>query len=252
MKKNYPGEVWKKLLFDKKYINKNLIEVSNFGRIRTFNSISKGNILKGSIINGYSILRIKLYTKRDKASALKLGYLKQQVSKLARKLKTQKEQKKHKTKIYETAALLESLKKKLSKKFEADLNSRKDNYQVLIHRLVADYFMKQPSIKHTIVGHLDHNKLNNRVSNLKWMTPEENYEHQKKSPHVIKEKRDRKLGLKKNARNLKLTVTKVMLLKKLLNQGKPVKQLAKVFNVSETQIIRIRKGENWAMVEAAK
>ena len=84
------------------------------------------------------------------------------------------------------------------------------------------------------------------------MTPEENYEHQKDSPHVIKEKQERRHRPKENSRATKLTVTKVMFMKKLINQGKPMKQLVKLFKVTETQIIRIRRGENWSDIEAAK
>ena len=43
-----------------------------------------------------------------------------------------------------------------------------------------------------------------------------------------------------------------MQLKKLLNQNKPVRQLAKQFKVTDTQIIRIRNGVNWSAVKAAK
>ncbi len=83
------------------------------------------------------------------------------------------------------------------------------------------------------------------------MTPEENYEHQKSSPHVIKEKEERRYRRKPNTGVIKLTVTKVMLLKKLLNQGKPMKQLVRQFKVTETQIYRIKRGENWGDIEAA-
>jgi hypothetical protein len=146
---------------------------------------------------------------------------------------------------------LSSLKKSLSKKFADDTKKRTINYHSLIHRLVADYFLKRPSDEHTIVAHLDHDKLNNKSSNLKWMTPTENYEHQKKSPHVIAEKNERRHRRKENSRATKLTVTKVMLLKKLLNQGKPLRTLVKQFKVTDTQILRIKRGENWADIEAA-
>ena len=42
-----------------------------------------------------------------------------------------------------------------------------------------------------------------------------------------------------------------MLLKKLLNEGKSMKQLAKQFKVTTTQILRIKRGVNWAEVDAA-
>ncbi|MCC6256946.1 MAG: HNH endonuclease, partial [Chitinophagaceae bacterium] len=39
---------------------------------------------------------------------------------------------------------------------------------------------------------------------------------------------------------------------KLLNEGKTIASLARKFKVTQTQIIRIKKNENWASVEAAK
>lgn len=39
---------------------------------------------------------------------------------------------------------------------------------------------------------------------------------------------------------------------KKLNKGAKLKTLAKIFKVSEMQISRIKNGENWAEIEAAK
>ncbi|MEP7231535.1 MAG: HNH endonuclease [Ginsengibacter sp.] len=252
MTKNYPGEQWKTVKFDFEFTNDFRLEVSNFGRLRTFNIVSDGNIINGSMINGYRIVRLKLYTPRDEKTQNRLNYLQKQSLKLSRKLKSLKENKESKKTIEETANLLDSFKKNLSKKFQDDLKERTVNYHSLIHRLVAKYFLKKPTTKQTIVAHLDHNKLNNRAHNLKWMTPEENYEHQKSSPYVIKEKLERRYRRNTNSGVTKLTVTKVMLLKKMLKQGKPMKQLVKQFKVTDTQIYRIKRGENWADIEAAK
>lgn len=252
MTKDYPGEQWKTVKFDFEFTNDCRIEVSNFGRLRTFNKVSDGNIVNGSMINGYRIIRLKLYTPRDEKIQNRLDYLQQQVFKLTRKLKSLKDNKESKKIINETADLLDTLKKNLSKKFQDDLKERTINYHSLFHRLVADYFLKKPTTKQTIVAHLDHDKLNNRANNLQWMTAEENYKHQKNSPHVIKEKQERRHRRKENSRATKLSVTKVMLMKKLINQGKPMKQLVKQFKVTDTQIFRIKRGENWADIEAAK
>ena len=132
------------------------------------------------------------------------------------------------------------------------MKARTINYHSLVHRLVAEYFITKPAAKQTIVAHLDHNKLNNRANNLKWMTPEENSRHQQLSPNVIENKQKRKQSGFYTAGYRKLTLTKVMYLKKLLNEGVPVRSLAKQFKVTETQIIKIKKQENWASVEAAK
>lgn len=251
MTQNYFGEKWKIVAFDFEFTNSGRIEVSNFGRLRTFNKVSDGNIVNGSMINGYRILRLKLYKPRDEKLQKEFDYLQQEVFKLARQLKLLKEQGESKITITETLKLLDTLKKNISKKFQADLKARTINYHSLVHRLVAENFLQKPTEQQTIVGHLDHDKLNNRSNNLKWMTPEENYEHQKNSPQVINEKQERRHRRKENSRATKLSVTKVMLLKKLINQGKPMKQLVKLFKVTETQILRIKRGENWADIKAA-
>ena len=251
MTQSHFGEKWKAIELKFEFTNDGRIEVSNFGRLRTFNKVSDGNIVNGSMINGYRIIRLKLYKPRDAKIQNKFDYLQQQVFKLARKLKSLKDNYEGKKTIIETTELLDSLKKTLSKKFQDDLKERTINYHSLIHRLVAGYFLKKPTSRQTIVAHLNHDKLNNRANNLKWMTPEENYEHQKNSPYVIKEKQERRHRRKENSRATKLTVTKVMLLKKLINQGKPMKQLVKQFKVTDTQIFRIKRGENWADIEAA-
>ena len=252
MTKNNPAEQWKVVKFDFKFTNEFRLEVSNLGRLRTFNKISNGNILKGSMINGYRISRLKLYTLQDEKIQKRFDFLLRQTLKLSRKLKALKEQNETKKTINETSILLKSFKKKLSKKFQDDLKERTINYHTLVHRLVATYFLKKPTKLQTIVAHLDHDKLNNEASNLKWMTTDENYEHQKRSPHVIKDKLERRHRRRTTSGILKITEHKVKIMKKLLNEGKPVKDLVKRFKVTGTQIFRIKRGENWGDIPAAK
>ncbi len=251
MIKDFPGERWKAVKFEIDFTNDFRLEVSNFGRLRTFNKVSDGNLIKGSMTEGYRIVRLKLYRPREEKIQARFNNLQQQVYKLGRKLKSQINNDENKETIKETKLLLESLRKNVSKKFQQDLKERTINYHSLIHRLVAVYFLPKPRPSQTIVAHLDHNKLNNRATNLKWMTPEENYEHQKSSPFVIKDKKLRQERQQSNPNRAKLTVTKVMLLKKLLNEGKPIKQLVKLFKVTDTQILRIKRGENWNNIPAA-
>ncbi len=249
MTEYFSGEKWKRLEFGAGYTNENIMEVSNYGRIRTFNKNSDGNILKGSMINGYRIIRFKLFSPRESTTAGKLAFLQKQVLSLAGKIKRMKENKEDKTLIKESESMLIALRKNLSKKFADDTKKRTKHYHALVHRKVAEHFCKKPSDNHSIVAHLDHNRLNNKSSNLKWMTPEENYLHQQSSPHVIAEKNARQSD---KTRTAKLTVTKVMLLKKLLNQGKPMRTLVKQFKITDTQILRIKRGENWGEIKAAE
>lgn len=250
MNKDFPGEQWKTVTFDFEFSNDYRIDVSNFGRLRTFNKQSNGNIVTGSMVNGYKIIRLKFFKSRDAKTLDSINYLQNQALQLTRKIKLLKQNYENPTKIAEATELLKTVKNKTSKKIKADVKERTIHYHSLVHRLVATYFCSQPSKEHTIVAHLDYDKLNNRHTNLQWMTPEENFEHQRKSPNVLSAKR----GGSSNpaSRVNKLTVTRVMLLKKLLNQGKPIRTLIKQFKITDTQILRIKRGENWGDIEAAK
>lgn len=252
MTTDYPGEQWKNVNFGLEHEYDFRLDISNFGRLKTFNRISNGKIIAGSMINGYRIVRIKLIRPRDEQAEQQFGYLQKQYENLSARLREMKKSGAEAAAIEESGALLSRLKQNMAKAYNKDLKERTVHYQSLVHRLVADYFLPKPVAGQTLVAHIDHDKLNNRASNLRWMTPEENYSHQKKSPHVIKEKEERKTRRKEDSKSTKLTTTRVMLLKKLLNEGKSVRQLAKTFKVTDTQIMRIKRGENWADVKAAE
>ncbi|MGC4040629.1 MAG: hypothetical protein QM710_07565 [Flavobacterium sp.] len=131
-------------------------------------------------------------------------------------------------------------------------NSAKKSYKALfLYKLVAEFFIPKDSEDQVHVLHLDYVRDNDSVENLKWATYEEAQLHRSKSPHVIRSKQ--KLiehNIKADGR--KLTVTKVMHLKKILqkpNQNTRIKILAKQFGISEMQINRIKRGENWAHIK---
>lgn len=58
------------------------------------------------------------------------------------------------------------------------------NVTLFIHKIVAETFTKKPGRKAEFVIHLDHDKLNNKAENLKWVTREELNEHLKNSPKL--------------------------------------------------------------------
>ncbi len=252
MTNNYIGERWKPVDFELGFHSNFRLEVSNFGRVKSFNKISKGDIINGSMVNGYKIIRLKFFRPREPKAQAKIDALQQNVFKIQRKLKEQKLAGESKATIAETTALLLTAKKTLTKKSSEDIKARSVYHHALIHRLVADYFLKPPTDEQTVVGHLDYDKLNNRSYNLKWMTKEENFKHQRKSPHVIREVASRRERAGDRSSATKLSVTKVMLMKKLFAQDKPMSQLVKQFKVTSTQILRIKRGENWGDVPAAK
>ena len=162
--------------------------VSNYGRVMSFKTdTSDGNILRGGLIGGYPILKVRP---------------------------------KGKDKTY------------------------------YVHRLVAMYFLNKKREEEIYVLHLDYEKKNNHVSNLKWATKREMELHQQGSPYVKKARALRLL--RKPQKGHKLTSTQVMLLKKKIfdpNRKTRLKILAKQFGISEMQLYRIKSGENWSHVK---
>lgn len=247
---SFIGEVWKEVDLKSQYVKDYKLEVSNLGRVRSVTP--KGlNLLKGSDTNGYRTIRLKLFKPRpEKDQEILNNYIKQ----IRNSRKRIKELEKEGTAAEFNAAQdeLEKLIKEKDKFLKKETKARTIYYQALIHRLVAEYFLEETESEGKVVAHLDFNKYNNKPSNLRWMTPEENRAHQENSPYVISDYKKRKNRFFPSENNSKLTETKVMYLKKLLNEGKSMKQLVRMFKVTETQILRIKRGENWGRVKAAK
>ena len=113
------------------------------------------------------------------------------------------------------------------------------NKSYYVHRLVAEHFIGSAAEGQQYVIHLDYNKTNNHVYNLKWATQSESAEHNNLNPAVIKRK----------TTGYKLTETKVRQIKKLLKSKKTrLSMIAKQFGITHTQLNRIRSGENWGHV----
>lgn len=47
----------------------------------------------------------------------------------------------------------------------------------VVHRIVAETFIGEPPTPNHVINHIDLNKENNDVSNLEWVTPQENTQH---------------------------------------------------------------------------
>ena len=136
-------------------------------------------------------------------------------------------------------------------KYRITKNGKATYKHLFFSKLIAEYFIPKTSEEQTYVLHLDRKRDNDDYRNLKWATREEMLEFGRQSPFVIQAKK--KLlehNLKSNGR--KLTLTKVMLIKKILSkpdQRTRLKMIAKQFGVSEMQIRRIKSGENWGQVK---
>jgi hypothetical protein len=125
------------------------------------------------------------------------------------------------------------------------------NSHLFIYKIVAQNFIPKPSEDKIHVVHLDYCRSNDQVNNLKWVTDAERLDHMQKSPLVIQARLNR-LEPSKAIDGHKLTVTRVMFIKKLLANPKQttrLKMIAKQFGVSEMQIRRIKSGENWGYIK---
>ncbi len=113
-----------------------------------------------------------------------------------------------------------------------------NNISLPVHNIVAEAFMEKPTEDQVQVIHLDHDKYNNNLNNLRWATKPEAWAHQKKGPFY----KEPNIGRK-------LTPDRVRLIKKKLLEGK-TKQglLAKQFGLSEMGIYRIKTGKSWRNV----
>jgi hypothetical protein len=129
-----------------------------------------------------------------------------------------------------------------------NLHRPDNNGTIYIHREIAKIFLKKPSVKYIYVIHLNHNKLDNKLKNLKWATLKEMIDHQQKSPAKIAYKKvqaNRTVGLKLNADQVK----KIKDTLSSKNRKITIKQLAAKYKVSEMTMYRIKSGENWGRIK---
>ncbi len=115
----------------------------------------------------------------------------------------------------------------------------------LVHKITAELFVEKTNPGQDTVIHLDWNKSNNYHSNLEWVTKEEAY---KRMFNRIHEKR--RNSKEKIITYSKLNTEDVLRIKSMLQRGITQNVIAKLFCVSEMQITRIKRGENWAHVKA--
>ncbi len=109
-----------------------------------------------------------------------------------------------------------------------------------LHKILAQHFLEQNDGVYVI--HVDYNKLNNHIDNLKWVTKREKEIHQFSNPNYKKPEK---------FTSAKLTENDVRRIKKMLNnpdRRTRLKIIAKQFGVSTMQLQRIKTGENWGHV----
>lgn len=125
---------------------------------------------------------------------------------------------------------------------------KKISKHFLMHRMVALHFLPPPREDQKYIIHLNYSKSYNHVSNLRWATSMESYNHTNKNPDNVdffaKKNSSEFKGSKMNAEKAR------MIKKKILDPNRKTryKTLAKQFGVSEMAIYRMKRGENWGEI----
>ena len=128
---------------------------------------------------------------------------------------------------------------------QVQLNIKKIQHKFYVHKLVAQIWISRPSDKHIFVTHLDGILKNNHISNLEWHTKETLVEKHREYAKL----RPRTSNGQRVVRNSKLTESDIMLLKSMLERGVVQAKIAKLFCISEMQVTRIKRGENWGHIK---
>lgn len=105
-----------------------------------------------------------------------------------------------------------------------------------VHRLVAEAFIPNPT-KLPEVHHRDHDKTNNRVENLRWVTPAENMNEASAAGRLD--------GLS-TGRGRKLSLEQIKDIRFRLHRGDTQLSIAKYFGVTRRHINHIANDKSWA------
>lgn len=114
-----------------------------------------------------------------------------------------------------------------------DLSKKQFRKNLKVHRIVAKAFIPNP-LNLPQVNHIDGNKLNNKVSNLEWVTSKQNVEHAIRN------------GLTKPYNHLlsarKLTPDIAI---EIYNAKGVHREIAKRYNVGNSTVAHIKTGTRW-------
>ncbi|RXR19029.1 hypothetical protein EQG63_06175 [Flavobacterium amnicola] len=262
LKKYYDEEIWKEIELKSPFMERFRLYISNHGQMKKYNKISDTEIIiTQTRTEGYPSFTVSFMGKISEEDQLYFNEIRKHISVLKKEIRSlEKELIKCdgrdaafydiSKKIEENQKLHDTINSNYRAKYKKNELKRKISFGNLTHRMVAIHFLERPSEEHKFVAHLDFDKENNHHSNLKWMTQKENTIHQQNSPYVIKAKAAA-VRVSRITRQ-KLTVHQVMVIKKRLSEDIPLSKLAKRYKVSETQLLRIKRGINWGNIPAAR
>lgn len=262
-KRYHDEEIWKEIELKTPFSDRFRLFVSNYGQVKKVNTITNiETLLSQPKTEGYPSFNISFLPPIEPQEQQYFARIRKSIVELKKEIKMLSIELRKcdgrdakfyeiSKKIEESQTLLETIHTNYTANYKKAERKRKLTFGGLTHRFVAMAFLEAPlSAEHKFVAHLDFIKENNHHSNLKWMTQKENTAHQQNSPFVIKAKAE--AVVVPRITRQKLTIHQVMVIKKQIREEVPLRKLAKRYKVSETQLLRIKRGINWASVPAAR
>lgn len=122
--------------------------------------------------------------------------------------------------------------------------------QRYVHRLVLESFVGIEDGKQA--DHIDHDKSNNKLSNLRWVTAKENMAHASQNGRLYCSDYQRQQTIKANrGRSKILNADKVAKIKRMHLEGINQREIGRRMGVCYKIINFIVKGKTWVWVEPA-
>lgn len=224
-------------------------EISNFGRLKIYNHLSpEGRITNGSIVGGVPSYIYKTYKPISEKNAAKMAEIDQkyqQAREMVAKFRYQSQKLEEYKKLRNK---LKEQKKKLNKKIQYE---RESSVALILHRLVAHYFLEKPEDENAeFVIHKDYDRTNNHVDNLEWATQEQITARHPNQPKLILHRFKMQMNnIPTPTPNSKLSENDVLYIKKRLKKNDSVVKLAQRFSVSKTTISNIKSEKSWKNIK---
>lgn len=248
------AEKWKEVCLNLDFDVDFRLQVSNFGNVRTINKNNEYRIIKASKLRNFRTINRTFYSPRSKKEEKKIWAMKQELSlikaesiaqKKAIKLLKYKSDERQilRLEIDELEKQYNKLRRQYQKYIAEEMKKRAVVRCWLLHKLVATYFCKQKSAKHSYLLHLDGNKENNHFQNLQWVDADEFNLHKYKN--LSSNAKEGKRG------DNKLTIEKVKDIKTELKESVAInlEYFAKKYKISIAQVRRIKNAETWNFVK---
>ena len=113
--------------------------------------------------------------------------------------------------------------------FEVNIGGKKHNEKWMVHRLVAEVWMKEGHFEGAQINHIDGNKGNNSLDNLEWVTRSENMQHAWNTGLCEKTLRSKYTAFKNG---LKTNFSQRLKMRDEFNNGASIKDIASAWDLS--------------------